>query len=185
VPDQPIVPTTYTLSGTLSERTAQGLGRLAGAEVVIGEFGRLGPLAMVVSDVEGRYSVGGISPGRTLAVVGNVNDCAQPAASIVTVTRDTSIDIEIVCSPDIPIDAISPVLRGVVRARFPVRHLFMGFDSGCDLSFEASTLVGTDGSFQMARLPLGPACLWLGPPKPVRLDFSEDAVVHIDWDTLR
>ena len=184
-PDRPVSPPTYTLSGTLTERTAHDRRRRAGAEVIVRELDRAFPPTIVVTNDQGGYSVGGISPGRTLAVVGNVDDCAQPAASIVAVTQDSSVDVEIVCSPDITIDAVSPGLRGVVHTPWPARYLLIGFDFGCDGGFEASALVGADGSYQMARLPRGSACLWLGPPKPVRVDLRVDTVVDIDWDALR
>jgi hypothetical protein len=179
----------FTLTGVVTELTAQSRTALANTEVAV-----IGPLAVgrryhavVRTDAQGRYVATGIPPGTSVTVVyvdNNTDYCVQPAAAIVVVDRETTADVEVVCGPVTPARH-SPALFGFLRdSRQPRPSLrWLYFDAACDGFFEAGAIIDLDSSYQLSRLPLGRACLH-SHGKTVEVDVRGDTRFDVDVGSL-
>jgi hypothetical protein len=188
-PSPPPLQQVFTLTGVVTELTAQGRTALANTEVAV-----LGPHAVgrryhavVRTDAQGRYVATGILAGTSVAVVyvdNNTDYCVQPAAAIVVVDREMTADVEVVCGP-VTLARHSPALFGFLRdsrqARPSLRWVY--FDAACDGSFEAGAIIDLDSSYQLSRLPLGRACLH-SHGKTVEVDVRGDTRFDVDVGSL-
>ena len=182
-PSQPA----YTLTGVVTEITRHGRTAVGDTAVVIRD--RDVPRGSrfqreVWTDAQGRYVATGIAPCASLVVVADKFDCVQPAAVIIVVDRDTAADVEVVCGP-VEVPHRAPALFGFLldsRQRSPSSR-WVYFDAACDSLFEAGAITDLDGSYQLSRLPLGPACLH-SHGKIVEVNVSGDTRFDVDMGAL-
>jgi hypothetical protein len=176
----------FTLTGVVTEITANGRVSLANTDVVVRDNhpSTGGYRAFVRTDEQGRYVVRQVPRGTSLVVVADKFDCVQPAVAAAILDRETTVDVEVVCGP-VKLAAQSPVLSGFLRDSRQVlpspRWLY--FDAACDLWFEASAITDREGFFQLSRLPLGRACLH-SHGKVVEIDVRGDATLDLDVGTV-
>ena len=188
VPSPPPRPQVFTLTGLVTELSAQGRTAVPNTEVVLYEsepqaVGRRYH-AFIRTDAQGRYVVSDIRAGMSVAVVAEHGDCVQPTAVIVVVDRETTADVEVVCGP-VTQARHTPALFGFLRdsRQASPSWRWMYFDAACDGFFEAGAIIALDSSYQLSRLPLGRACLY-SHGRTVEVDVRGDTRFDVDVGSL-
>lgn len=195
---------THTITGTLTELGAQGQQPVAGARIDVFLYSsrRGGHWMSDVTEADGRYELWGI-PTDAIAVLyaGKADPgYVQPCVHQLTVTSDTSQDIEIV-----PISAggaaagaaarrgTGPFVTGTVFAlgpdgtRLPIPSAMVGL--GGDMTpVTAATLTDADGRYVLCGVPHGTNEFGVTAqgydiaknPMPRTIDVSGDMAVDVE-----
>ena len=165
---------THTITGTITELGAQGQRPVEGARVYVYLYApnRSGHWMSDVTGADGRYELWGIFTNAIAVLNASKGDSLvdwywQPCAHKVTVTRDMSVDIEIVpqSAGGAAANAAArrgpgPFLTGVVfgqspdGTRAPIPNAMVSLD-GDMAPFAGQTITDANGRYVLCGIPVG------------------------------
>ena len=165
-----LTPDGFRLSGTVLERTPQGMQPVSGGGVFYWVENRYG--GQVPVDAGGRYLITGLAAARIIRLTwvpdADRLDLHQPCpANVALSSADAQRDIEVVGSGSREFRYESPTVSGVVyettpSGRRPLPHTRVLYSIDESSGFDAYTDTDADGRYILCRIPRGSGRLGAG-----------------------